>query len=314
MIKPAPLPQVTDLLIEWSNGNKEALDKLIPLVYEELRRLARHYMRRERAGHSLQTSALVNEAYIKLVAQRNVTWQNRAHFFAIAAQLMRRILIDHARMHTNRKRGGEFPKETLDETALLVGERASDLLALDDALKRLSAMDPRKAQVVELRYFGGLNIQETAEVIKVSAADGTAGVEDGKGLASPRDQGRLSDEARALATIDKLFQAALTLEPVDRAAFLDHASEGDVGLRREVESLLASHARAESFLSSPAVEDAAPLLADDKPDSIVRSVIRPLSCSFFNRRRRDGRSLSRRRHKAGAKGRVEATTQGFHSR
>ena len=169
MIKPAPLPQVTELLIEWSNGNKEALDQLIPLVYEELRRLARHYMRRERADHSLQTSALVNEAYIKLVAQRNVTWQNRAHFFAIAAQLMRRILIDHARRHTNRKRGGEFPKETLDETALLVGERASDLLALDDALKRLSAMDPRKAQVVELRYFGGLNIQETAEVIKVSA-------------------------------------------------------------------------------------------------------------------------------------------------
>lgn len=169
MIKVAASPQVTELLIEWSNGNKEALDKLIPLVYQELRRLARHYMRRERAGHSLQTSALVNEAYIRLVAQRKVTWQNRAHFFAVAAQLMRRILVDHARKYTNKKRGGEFRRETLDEAAVLIDERAGDLLALDEALQRLAAMDPRKGQVVELRYFGGLNIEETAEVMKLSA-------------------------------------------------------------------------------------------------------------------------------------------------
>lgn len=167
-MKPVPSQHVTELLIEWTNVNPEALDKLMPVVYGELRRLARRYMRRERADHTLQPTALVNEVYLKLVNQRDVTWQNRAHFFGVTAQLMRRILVDHARKHANKKRGGEFRKESLDETALFMDERAGELLALDDALRRLSAIDPRKGRIVELRYFGGLNIDETAELMKVS--------------------------------------------------------------------------------------------------------------------------------------------------
>lgn len=162
--------QVTQLLIDWGNGDKEALDKLMPLVYDELRRLARHYMRRERAGHTLQTTALVNEAYMRLVDQRNVHWQSRAHFFAIAAQLMRRILIDQARKRTNSKRGGDVRKVSLDEAAVVSQARAADLIALNDALTDLEAMDQRKSKVVELRFFGGLNIEETAEVMSISPA------------------------------------------------------------------------------------------------------------------------------------------------
>ena len=160
--------QVTGLLVDWSNGDKAALDKLMPLVYDELRRLARYYMRRERAGQTLQTTALVNEAYLRLVDQRNVRWQNRAHFFAIAAQLMRRILVDKARKRYNAKRGGNLRKVSLDGVAVLSGERDADLIALDEALRALAELDARQARVVELRYFGGLSDAETAEVLKVS--------------------------------------------------------------------------------------------------------------------------------------------------
>ena len=160
--------EVTQLLIAWSNGDQAALDELIPLVYAELRRVARRYMGRERAGHLLQTTALVNEAYLRLIDANSVQWQNRAHFYAIAAQLMRRILVDYARSHNYVKRGGEAHHLALEEAAVFSVEQAPDLVALDDALKSLAAFDPRKSQVVELRFFGGLGVEETAEVLKVS--------------------------------------------------------------------------------------------------------------------------------------------------
>jgi len=162
--------QVTQLLVDWGNGDRAALDRLIPLVYDELRRLARYYMRRERAGVTLQTTALVNEAYMRLADQRDVRWQNRAHFFAIAAQLMRRILVDQARKRTNSKRGGDVRKVSLDEAAVMSQARAADLIALDEALSGLEAIDQRKSKVVELRFFGGLNIEETAAVMAISPA------------------------------------------------------------------------------------------------------------------------------------------------
>jgi RNA polymerase sigma-70 factor (ECF subfamily) len=159
---------MTDLLAAWSDGDREALDRLLPLVERELHRLAHHYMSRERPDHTLQTGALVNEAYLKLVDQTRVRWQNRAHFFAIAAQTMRRILIDHARRRRYDKRGGGARPLPLDEAAHVTDERAAELVALDDALKLLQDVDERKARVVELRYFGGLSVEEVAEVLKVS--------------------------------------------------------------------------------------------------------------------------------------------------
>jgi RNA polymerase sigma-70 factor, ECF subfamily len=163
-----PPPQISQLLAAWGDGDQEALGELTPLVYEELRRLAHHYMSRERPGHTFQTTALVHEAYLRLVDQKETHWQNRAHFFGIAAQLMRRILVDHARSHARAKRGGGAHNEPLNEAAVLSPERGADVVALDDALKRLAEIDPRKCRVVELRYFGGLTVEETAEVLKVS--------------------------------------------------------------------------------------------------------------------------------------------------
>ena len=169
MRTPPPSPkEVSQLLIDWSGGNKAALDQLTPLVDAELRRLAHRYMRQERPGHTPQTTALVNEAYLRLVDQRHVHWQNRAHFFGIAAQLMRRILVDHARAHTRVKRGGGALRVSLDEAAMVSQDRAAELIALDEALQNLTAIDPRRSQVVELRFFGGLSIEETAEVLRVS--------------------------------------------------------------------------------------------------------------------------------------------------
>lgn len=159
---------VTALLVAWSGGDSAALDRLIPLVEAELRRLAKHHMRRESPGHTLQTTALVNEVYLKLVDQRQARWHNRAHFFAVAAQLMRRILVDHARRHLRGKRGGGAATLPLDEAAGLSLEKSAELLALDEALERLSGIDPLKARIVELRHFGGLSVKETAEVLKIS--------------------------------------------------------------------------------------------------------------------------------------------------
>ena len=160
--------QITELLAEWREGNQSALDELYPLVYDELHRLARRYMSRERKGHTLQTTALINEAYVRMVDQKNVNWANRSHFFAISAQIMRRILIDHARRHAYAKRGGGAQQVSLEEVAALVPEQGRELMRLDEALKSLAEQDPRRSQVVELRYFGGLNNEEIAGVLQVS--------------------------------------------------------------------------------------------------------------------------------------------------
>jgi RNA polymerase sigma-70 factor, ECF subfamily len=166
---PTPSAQhVTRLLQAWGQGKDAALEELLPLVHRELRRLARRYMFGERPGHTLQTTALVNEAYLRLVNSRHVNWQNRAHFFALSAELMRRILVDYARARGYQKRGGGAPKVTLDEALMGPEEKGHDLVALDDALKALAGVDPRKSKVVELRFFGGLSVAETAEVLKVS--------------------------------------------------------------------------------------------------------------------------------------------------
>ena len=160
--------QVTQLLLAWSGGDQAAGDELMPLVYDELRRLAHQCMKRERPVHTLQTSALLHEAYLRLVDQKNIQWQDRAHFFGIAARLMRQVLIDYARTRGYAKRGGGALRVSLDEAMIVSKKRAAEVVALDDALKSLAEIDPRKSQIVELRFFGGLSIEETAEVLAVS--------------------------------------------------------------------------------------------------------------------------------------------------
>jgi RNA polymerase sigma factor (TIGR02999 family) len=161
--------EITQMLIELTDGNTEVVDAILPHIYDELKRLAGSYLRRERSDHTLQPTALVHEAYLKLIDQKNVKWQNRAHFFGIAAQVMRRILMDHARKHKAEKRGGEFEKLPIEEEILIVShDKSAELVALDDALKTLAEIDEQKAKIVELRYFGGLSIEETAEVMGVS--------------------------------------------------------------------------------------------------------------------------------------------------
>jgi len=160
--------EVTRLLQAWSEGEQSALERLVPLVYHELHRLARHYMAGQRPGHTLQTTALLNEAYLRLVDSPNLGWQNRAHFFAVSAQVMRCILVDWARSRQALKRGGEGRPVPLEEALVVADAPGVDFVALDDALKALAALDPRKCEVVELRFFGGLSVEETAEVLKVS--------------------------------------------------------------------------------------------------------------------------------------------------
>lgn len=162
--------EVTQLLRSWNSGNEKALDELIPLVYGELRRLARQYMGRERPNHTLQTSALINEAYLRLVDQQKVEWHDRAHFFAVASQIMRNILIDHARKYRSAKRGAGAQQVALDDSVIGNRQKASELVALDDALSVLATFDSRKSQIVELQFFGGLSIEEIAEVVKLSTA------------------------------------------------------------------------------------------------------------------------------------------------
>jgi RNA polymerase sigma factor (TIGR02999 family) len=164
---PSTRQEVTQLLGDWSGGDEGALEKLIPLVQPELHRLAHYYMSRERAGHTLQTTALLNEAYLQLTDKTQLPWQNRTHFMAVAAQLMRRIMVDHARARHALKRGAGAIRVTLDETALVTEQRAEELLALDEALEKLAAFDRRRCEIVEMRYFGGLNVEEIADVLKV---------------------------------------------------------------------------------------------------------------------------------------------------
>ena len=166
---PARSPkEITQLLVAWSDGDESALAQLTPLVYEELRRLAHHYMSSERAGHTLQTTALVNGAYVRLIDWKNVRWQNRAHFFGVSAQLMRRILVDFARSRGYQKRGGSANPVELDEAAVIPEDKGTDMVALDEALNALAKLDDRQSKVVELKFFGGLSIDEIAEVLKVS--------------------------------------------------------------------------------------------------------------------------------------------------
>jgi RNA polymerase sigma-70 factor (ECF subfamily) len=162
--------EITGLLADWRKGDQSALEELLPLVYDELRRLASGYMRRERPDHTLQTTALVHEAYLRLVQQRNVRWQTRAHFFAVAAQVMRHILVDYARGSRRAKRGGGAPQLELSDVALLSKERAEELIAVNAALENLNTIDPRKSRVFEMRYFGGMSVEEAAEALQVSPA------------------------------------------------------------------------------------------------------------------------------------------------
>lgn len=170
MTQPGATDEVTQLLADWSKGDKSALDRLTPLIYGELRRLAHHYMSRERPGHTLQTTALVNEAYVRLINRRDVHWQNRDHFFAIAAQLMRSILVDHARQYGYSKRGGGARKISLDEAAVVSQDRTAEIVELDEALTRLAGFDSLQSRIVELRFFGGLTIKQTADVVGLSPA------------------------------------------------------------------------------------------------------------------------------------------------
>ena len=167
---PASTARVSELLVNWGQGDQDAREALIPLVYGELRRLARHYLRSERPDHTLQSAALVNEAYLRLVHQEPPQWQNRAHFFGVAAQLMRQILVDHARNRQAAKRGAGVPRLTLDPEIALPQKREINLVALDDALNRLAKLDPQQSRLIELRFFGGLSIEETSEVLSISPA------------------------------------------------------------------------------------------------------------------------------------------------
>ena len=165
----ASSPEITALLAAWGNGDQAALDLLMPLVYDELRRMAHRYLGRERVGHTLQSAALVNEAYLKLLGERQMDWQNRAHFFAVAAQAMRQILVDYARTRNRDRRGGGAQRVSLVEALSVASEETAELVALDDALNGLAAFDERKSKVAELRFFGGLSVEETAEVLHVSS-------------------------------------------------------------------------------------------------------------------------------------------------
>jgi RNA polymerase sigma-70 factor, ECF subfamily len=160
--------EITHLLVAWSDGDRAALDRLVPIVQPELRRLARHYMARQQPGHTLQATALINEVYLRLIEWRNLRWQDRAHFFGVSAQLMRRTLVDHARRQQSLKRGGDAIAISLDEAVVVSPERSADLIAIEEALHRLAAFDPRRSRIVELRFFGGLSVEETAEVLKSS--------------------------------------------------------------------------------------------------------------------------------------------------
>ncbi|HEX2640723.1 MAG TPA: sigma-70 family RNA polymerase sigma factor [Pyrinomonadaceae bacterium] len=166
---PEAQPQITELLRAWGGGDDGALERLMPVVYSELRKLASNYMRRQNPGHTLQATALVNEAYLRLVDSSQVNWQNRTHFFAIAAQLMRRVLVDTARRKNSLKRGGENLRVTLDEGVELPIEKETDMVALDEALKQLAMLNPRHSRIVELRYFGGLTEEQTADILKISS-------------------------------------------------------------------------------------------------------------------------------------------------
>ncbi len=244
---------VTQLLIELSNGDREAVDLLLPVIYDELRKLAANYLRRERPDHTLQPTALVHEAYLRLVDQTRVNWQNRAHFFGVAAQIMRRLLVDHARRHNAEKRGQDFQKLSLDENIDRAVVRSAELMALDDALKALAVFDPQKARVVELRYFGGLSIEETADVLGVTGTTIKRHWRFAKAWLHGEMQKALTPER--WRQVEEIFQAALDLGPQDRARYVSEACADDAVLQRDVEALLSQHESAGELLEDPLYGD-----------------------------------------------------------
>ena len=261
---------VTELLRAWGDGDDGALEQLTPLVEAELRRLARGYMRRERRGHTLQTTALVNEAFLRLTDARRVRWQDRAHFLGISARLMRRVLVDHARSRGYRKRGGGAERVTLDEGLVTSPEPAVDVVALDRALEALAAVDVRKSRVIELRFFGGLSVEETAEVLHVSPDTVKRDWRLAKLwlLRELEGEAAVTDPERR-RRIEEVCDAALDRDAHERAAFVAAACGRDEALRQEVEALLAHAQRAEGFLAAPIGEVAAHVLADEHAASLV---------------------------------------------
>ena len=260
-----PANDVTRLLDDLSAGKEQAFDELLPLVHSELRRRAASYLRRERQNHTLQPTALVNEAFMKLVEQRNVRWQNRAHFFAVASQAMRRILVDHARTHQRVKRGGSAPQVTLDEAMIAAESRSIDLLALDEALERLAALDERQARVVELRFFGGLSVEEAAEVLNISPATIKREWSMAKAWLHAELSAKAPDAAGVAARCppigtagrnSRLCSTPLSSEPAPtRAELLERACREHPDLADKLRALLAAHDDAADFLEQPAYAD-----------------------------------------------------------
>jgi RNA polymerase sigma factor (TIGR02999 family) len=255
---------ITELLRDWGEGNMQAMDKLLPLVYDDLRRSATLYLRRERPDHTLQPTALVNEAYLRLVDQRNVVWKNRGHFLAIAAQAMRRILVDHARSRNRKKRGGSVKDSPLEHTMVgPSGEDEVDVIALDEALSRLATLDARQERLVELRYFVGLSLEEAAEVLDISRAKATREWMSAKGLVVSRTNALgIHMSATEWQIVKEIFYKALSFDAEARDQYLDDACRDNVELRAEVESLLGSMGKAESFLEKPAAADATTIVSD----------------------------------------------------
>mgnify|MGYP003693796775 CR=1 FL=1 len=257
----------------WWTGAAEtrrALDKLIPLVQPELHRLAHYYMSREGEGHTLQTTALVNEAYLQFVDKTHPRWQNRPHFFAVAAQLMRRIMVDHARQRHALKRGGAAQKVTLDEAALVTETRAAELLALDEALENLAAFDPRMSKIVEMRYFGGLSTRGDRGGAEDTSQHGDARLERSESMALRRaERRRMLMEPGRWARITDIYHATIARPPEERASFLGQECHGDESLRKQVEAMVKSHERSGDFIESPAFAIAPELLIDEPTVDLI---------------------------------------------
>ena len=224
---------ITHLLKEWSDGDEQALDRLTPLVYEELRQQAARYLRRERPGHTLQTTALINEAYLRLIDVKDVRWQNRAHFFAIAANLMRRVLVDHARRRDAEKRGGANIRMTLNDALAVSKESDIDLLAIDEALDKLALIDPQQARVVELRFFSGLNVEETATARSLTK-NCKARLECGASLAAPGNRRITKVTSAQWEELKALFEAASGVGATERTALLANAGDDESKARSRV--------------------------------------------------------------------------------
>ena len=266
--------QVTVLLRDWRSGNQTALEKLTPLIYSELRRLAHSYMKREKAGHPLQTTALVHEAYMRLIDAGSVDWKDRAHFYGISARLMRQILVEFGRSRSAGKRGGDARHVELDEAMIASIGRDADLVALDDALTALAAIDAREAQVVEMRFFGGLSVEETAEVLAISRNTVLRDWNHAKAWLLNRTQSwsmMMSNER--WERVKQIFNSALECEPDGREDFLREACGGDESLRKEVEVLFAHQGELSGFMKAPAMEVAAQVLAKGSGSEDIESMV-----------------------------------------